>query len=119
MVLFFPSSYGEVWNELVAGLEWAKRLWVGLALGMQPTAAAITYARGRLGWEVMARLREQVAGPLAGQESASVCVRDAAGRGGRDVCGCAEGAGERQRSSSIRATTSAGAVPADPPGGLR
>jgi Zn-finger domain-containing protein len=25
MVLFFQSSYGEVWNKLVAGLEWAKR----------------------------------------------------------------------------------------------
>ncbi|MCA1675485.1 MAG: IS4 family transposase [Actinobacteria bacterium] len=74
MVLFFQSSYGEVWNKLVVGLEWAKRLRVRLALGMQPTPAAITYARGRLGWQVMAALMEQVAGPLAGQDSASAFV---------------------------------------------
>lgn len=74
MVLFFQSSYGEVWNKLVAGLEWAKRVRVRLALGMQPTAAAISYARGRLGWQVMARLMEQVAGALAGQESESAFV---------------------------------------------
>jgi Insertion element 4 transposase N-terminal/Transposase DDE domain len=74
MVLFFQSSYGEVWNKLVAGLEWAKRVRVRLALGMQPTPAAITYARQRLGWPVMARLMEQVAGPLAGQESESAFV---------------------------------------------
>jgi hypothetical protein len=71
MVLFFQSSYGEVWNKLVAGLEWAKRFRVRLALGMQPTPAAITYARRRLGWQVMQRLMERVAGPLAGQESES------------------------------------------------
>ncbi len=72
MVLFFQSSYRQVWNKLVAGLEWAKRFRVRLALGMQPTPAAITYARQRLGWQVMERLVEQVAGPLAGQESAVV-----------------------------------------------
>jgi hypothetical protein len=73
-VLFFQSSYGEVWNKLVAGLEWAKRFRVRLALGMQPSPAAITYARQRLGWQVMQRLMEQVAGPLAGQESTSAFV---------------------------------------------
>src|SRR6266851_2431993 len=56
MVLFFQSGYGEVWNKLVAGLDWAHRFRVRLALGMQPTPAAITYARGRLGWQVMATL---------------------------------------------------------------
>src|SRR5260370_16323866 len=35
---------------------------------MQPSAAAVTYARQRLGWRVMAGLREGVAGPLAGEE---------------------------------------------------
>ena len=25
MVLFFQSGYGEVWNKLVAGLDWARR----------------------------------------------------------------------------------------------
>jgi hypothetical protein len=74
MVLFFQSSYGEVGNKLVAGLEWAKRFRVRLALGMQPSPAAITYARQRLGWRVMERLLEQTAGPLAGQESESAWV---------------------------------------------
>src|SRR5260370_42461642 len=40
MVVFFNSSYPEVWNKLVAGLDWAKRFRVRLELGMQPSAAA-------------------------------------------------------------------------------
>jgi hypothetical protein len=67
-VLFFQSGYGEVWNKLVAGLDWARRFQVRLSLGMQPTPAAITLARQRLGWEVMAALLGEVAGPLAGEE---------------------------------------------------
>jgi hypothetical protein len=67
MVLFFNSSYTEVWNKLVAGLDWARRFRVRMSLGMQPTAAAITYARQRLGWRVMQALMEEVAGPLAGE----------------------------------------------------
>ena len=68
MVLFFQSGYGEVWNKLVAGLDWARRFRARVELGMQPSPAAITYARQRLGWQVMARLLEETAGPLAGQE---------------------------------------------------
>ena len=68
MVLFFQSGYGEVWNKLVAGLDWARRFRARLDLGMQPSPAAITYARQRLGWRVMAALMEAVAGPLAGEE---------------------------------------------------
>ena len=68
MVLFFRSSYGEVWNKLVAGLDWARRFRARMSLGMQPTPAAITLARQRLGWQVMAALLEEAAGPLAGQE---------------------------------------------------
>ena len=68
MVLFFQSGYGEVWNKLVAGLDWAKQFRARLLLGMQPSAAAITLARQRLGWQVMERLMETVAGPLAGEE---------------------------------------------------
>src|SRR5262249_11834048 len=56
MVLFFQSGYTEVWNKLVAGLDWARRFQARLALGMQPTPAAISYARGRLGWQVMEQL---------------------------------------------------------------
>jgi hypothetical protein len=68
MVLFFQSGYGEVWNKLVAGLDWARRFQARVLLGMQPSAAAITLARQRLGWQVMAALLEEVAGPLAGEE---------------------------------------------------
>jgi len=68
MVLFFQSGYAEVWNKLVAGLGWAQRFRSRMLLGMQPTPAAITLARQRLGWQVMERLLEEAAGPLAGQE---------------------------------------------------
>jgi hypothetical protein len=74
MVLFFQSGYGEVWNKLVAGLDWARRFQARMSLGMQPTPAAITLARQRLGWEVMAALLEETAGPLAGQETGPAFV---------------------------------------------
>jgi hypothetical protein len=74
MVLFFNSSYTEVWNKLVAGLDWAKRFRVRMSLGMQPTAAAVTYARQRLGWQVMEALLEEVAGPLAGEDQRTAFV---------------------------------------------
>jgi hypothetical protein len=41
---------------------------------MQPSPAAITYARKRAGWQVMQKLMEAVAGPLAGQEQDSAFV---------------------------------------------
>ena len=96
MVLFFQSGYGEVWNKLVAGLDWARRFRVRLSLGMQPTPAAITYARQRLGWQVMAALLEEV-GRAAGRGGAGarVLLRDAAGSDRRDVPGPAGHAGER------------------------
>ena len=74
MVLFFQSGYGEVWNKLVAGLDWALRFRARVLLGMQPTPAAITLARQRLGWQVMERLLEETAGPLAGQEQEAAFV---------------------------------------------
>jgi hypothetical protein len=74
MVLFFNSSYTEVWNKLVAGLDWARRFQARMSLGMQPTPAAITLARQRLGWQVMAALLEETAGPLAGQEQGAAFV---------------------------------------------
>jgi hypothetical protein len=74
MVLFFQSGYGEVWNKLVQGLEWARQFRVRVALGMQPSPAAVTQARQRLGWQVMARLLEAVAGPLAGEEQETALV---------------------------------------------
>src|SRR6266567_5058263 len=51
MVLFFNSSYTEVWNKLVAGLDWARRFRVRMSAGMQPTAAAVgvrTDVQGRV-----------------------------------------------------------------------
>ena len=60
MVLFFQSGYAEVWNKLVAGLDWAKQFRARVLLGMQPTPAAITLARQRLGWQVMERIRRQI-----------------------------------------------------------
>ena len=74
MVLFFQSGYGEVWNKLVAGLDWARRFRARVSLGMQPAPAAITLARQRLGWQVMAALLEAVAGPLAGEEQGAALV---------------------------------------------
>jgi transposase IS4-like protein/DDE family transposase len=74
MVLFFQSGYTEVWNKLVAGLDWARRFQARMSLGMQPTPAAITLARQRLGWQVMAALLEETAGPLAGQEAGPAFV---------------------------------------------
>jgi Insertion element 4 transposase N-terminal len=49
MTVFFQSSYGEVWNKLVSGLDWAKSFRERLATGMQPSPAAISKARARLG----------------------------------------------------------------------
>ena len=74
MVLFFQSGYGAVWNRLVAGLDWARLFQVRLLAGMQPSAAAITLARHRLGWQVMAALLEEVAGPLAGEDQQRALV---------------------------------------------
>ena len=74
MVLFFQSGYGEVWNKLVQGLEWARQFRVRVAAGMQPSPAAVTQARQRLGWPVMQRLLEAVAGPLAGEEQETAWV---------------------------------------------
>src|SRR5260370_42016750 len=87
MVLFFTSSYTEVWNKLVAGLDWANRFRARVLLGMQPSAAAITYARQRLGWQVMERLRAETAGPLAGEEQ--LWALRSGGARGVDERGCA------------------------------
>ena len=57
MVLFCQSGYVEVRNKLVSGRDWARRFQVRLALGMQPSPAAITYARKRAGWQVMRMTR--------------------------------------------------------------
>ena len=65
MIVFFQSSYGQVWTKLVGGLGGAKSFRMRVAVGMSPSPAAISKARSRLGWQVMADLLERVAGPLA------------------------------------------------------
>src|ERR1035437_4929095 len=61
-------SYGQVWTKLVGGLGGAKSFRMRVAVGMSPSPAAISKARSRLGWQVMADLLERVAGPLAGRD---------------------------------------------------
>ena len=68
MIVFFQSSYSQVWVKLIGGLDWAKSFRARVAVGMSPSPAAISKARVRLGWQVMADLLERVAGPLAGQD---------------------------------------------------
>lgn len=69
--LFFDDGYGEVWNKLLSGLEWARRFRQRREVGMQPSAAAIVKARSRLGWEVLAGVLDAVMKPLpAGPEQA-------------------------------------------------
>ena len=68
MVLFFRSGYDEVWAKLIAGLAWAHPFAAGPRRGMPPTPAAITYARERLGWQVMATLLEEAAALRAAEE---------------------------------------------------
>ena len=74
MVLFSGSGAGQVRDKLVRGLEWARRFRARAAPGMQPSPAAITLARQRLGWQVMERLLDAVAGPLAGEEQDTAYV---------------------------------------------
>jgi len=68
MIVFFQSSYGQVWTKLVGGLGGAKSFRMRVAVGMSPSPAAISKARSRLGWQVMADLLDRVAGPLAGRD---------------------------------------------------
>lgn len=68
MIVFFRSSYSQVWVKLMGGLDWAGSSCVRAAVGMPPSPAAISKARARLGWQVMADLLDRVTGPLAGQD---------------------------------------------------
>jgi transposase IS4-like protein/DDE family transposase len=69
--MYFDDAYGEVWNKLLGGLEWARRYRRRRQVGMQPTTAALTKARARLGWEAMAEILEAGMTPLtAGPDEA-------------------------------------------------
>jgi hypothetical protein len=63
LALFMHSGYPEVWNKLLAGLEWTSRWRLRPTDGSRPSTAALTKARARLGWQVMAELLERVSGP--------------------------------------------------------
>ena len=63
--MYFDDGYGEVWNKLLGGLEWAHRYRRRRQVGMQPTTAALTKARARLGWQAMAEILEAGMTPLA------------------------------------------------------
>jgi hypothetical protein len=54
--MFSGDGYTEVWNKLLGGLVWAKRYRQRRQVGMQPSTAALTKARARLGWEAMAAI---------------------------------------------------------------
>ena len=54
--MYFDDAYAEVWNKLLSGLAWARRYRQRRQVGMQPTTAALTKARVRLGWQAMAAI---------------------------------------------------------------
>jgi hypothetical protein len=56
MALFARSGYAEVWHKLLTGLQWNAFSEPEAALAERPSTAALTKARARLGWEVMAEL---------------------------------------------------------------
>jgi hypothetical protein len=56
MILFFDSGYSEVWNKLLSGLGWARTFRQRREADMQPSTAALSKGRARLGWEPMAEL---------------------------------------------------------------
>lgn len=73
MVLFAPAGYREVWDRLVSGLRWMGSPRAPASLGARPSAAAITYARQRVGWNVMEALLDAVtAGEAASQATSSI-----------------------------------------------
>jgi hypothetical protein len=69
MVLFMDSGYQEVWNKLVAGLSGAKFYRQRREADAQPSTAAISKARARLGWEAMAELLGLVMTPAVRGEA--------------------------------------------------
>lgn len=56
LAMYFDDAYAEVWNKLLGGLAWARRYRQRRQVGMQPTTAALTKARVRLGWQAMAAI---------------------------------------------------------------
>jgi hypothetical protein len=70
-VLFMDSGYGEVWNKLLSGLSWARRYRLRRAVGMQPSAPALTKARVRLGSEAMGQVLDSTMRPMAAGSQAA------------------------------------------------
>lgn len=67
------AGYDTVLGRLLDGLTWIRADWGGKAV---PTTGAITRARARLGWRVMAALFGQVAGPVGDRATPGVFWRD-------------------------------------------
>jgi hypothetical protein len=65
MILFFDSGYGEVWNKLLSGLDWAKTYRRRCQADMQPSTAGLSKGRARLGWEPLAELLRLSMTPIA------------------------------------------------------
>lgn len=63
--MFVEDAYPEVWNKLLSGLGWARRYRQRRDAGMQPSAAALTKARQRLGPEPMVSILDAVMTRLA------------------------------------------------------
>ena len=115
MVMFPGSGYAQVWDKLVQGMEWARWFRGRTALGTQPSPAAITLARQRLGWQVMQQLLAAAARPSAAEERGIARV---AGMRLIAVDGiCLESAGHQGERDRIRLSGQprrAGTIPAGP-----
>jgi hypothetical protein len=68
MILYFDVGYSEVWNKLLSGLSWARTYRLRRGAGMQPSTAALTKGRARLGWEPLAELLNLSMTPIAASE---------------------------------------------------
>ncbi|WP_327048338.1 IS4 family transposase [Microbispora sp. NBC_01189] len=64
MIVYFDCGYSEVWNQLLGGLEWARTYRRRRETDMQPSTAALTKGRARLGWEPLAELLAMSMTPL-------------------------------------------------------
>ena len=80
MVLFSPAGYGEVWGRLVSALRWTGHARASAVSQSPPSAAAISYARQRVGWTVVELLLDAVAGAAASPRSGN--AEAAVGLGG-------------------------------------
>lgn len=65
MALFNRSGYADVWGRLMSGLAWQSFEASYCLLTGQPSTAALTKARARLGWKVMQELLKRSCAVIA------------------------------------------------------